>query len=544
MPGLKKMLQSYDHDLIQRIGSFWGVDAAGLDVSLAVDKICQAMQMPGALTDEFDRLPPNVRRAWEDAAANPKKMTWSQFIRKYGVVREFGPAKRDREQPELHPVSTAEFLWYRGLIGRAFMNLPPEPREFVFIPDDLMPPQPAAPEPLLSALRPALPSEFSVVTPATLRIMDHATDWLAAARVKRAFPGTAWQNWGINENFLRAFIDQACPKDANGYREPDAIKTFLSLPRVQVQTEWFHLWLESSEINDLRSMPGLIFEGNWQNDPLKPKAFLTGLLGCLTPGTWYSIPSLVGAIKQHNPDYQRPSGDYDSWYIRRAADQTYLRGIKHWEDVDGALIRHLLRGPLHWLGMIDLGKKSRGEEFTAFRLTRPFLDVLDAKSTKMAEDEKPLAQFGPDLRINLPTETSRLFRYQVGRFCEITDLSADATVYKPTPASLLLAADQGLMISQLTQFLEKSLSHPLPKSWTLLTARWAQHQLEVKVEKKVIVRTKTPEIMQALVNHPRLKKRIVEVLNPTSATIHADAVIEVEKALCEMGILLQNDLDV
>lgn len=544
MPGLKKMLQSYDHDLIQRIGSFWGVDAGGLDVSIAVEKICQAMQMPGALTEEFDRLPPNVRQAWEDAALHPKSMTWSQFTRKHGAIREFGPAKRDREQPEQHPVSTAEFLWYRGLIGRAFMNLPPEPREFVFVPEELVPTQPAGSDPLLAALRPALPVEFEVICPASLRILDHATDWLAAARVKRAFPENAWQSWGINADFLRAFINHSCPADLNGQRDAEAIKAFLSQPREQIQADWFRFWLESTELNDLSALPGLTFEGNWQNDPRKPRAYLVGLLRNLTPETWISLPSLVGAIRQHNPDYQRPSGDYDSWYIRRNSDQAFLRGIEHWEEVDGALIRYLLCGPLHWLGVVDLGKKKSGEAITAFRLSRTFPSIRDFKQSEPAKEEKSSARVGLDLRLILPTGTSRLFRYQVGRFCEITNLSVDATVYKPTPTSLLLAAEQGLKISQLTQFLEKSLAHPLPKSWGLLAARWEQHQLEVNVEKKVIVHTKTPEIMQSLLNHPKVKKFVIDVLNPTCATIQVDSVIEVEKALCEMGVLLQNDLDV
>jgi hypothetical protein len=544
MPTLKKMLQTYDQDLICRIGSFWGVDTANLDASSAIDEIYQIMVSPIALSEELNRLPQSVRDAWYYAAANAKKVTWAQFTRKFGAVREFGPAKRNREQPEVHPVSATETLWYRGLIGRAFMNLPPEPREFVFIPDEIMPNQPTSSEPILSGLRPAQPSEYVEVRLADLRILDHATDWLAATRVKRALPGDAWLRWMIDENFLLPLIRQTCPEGLDGHFDAEKIKSFLSDSRQEIQSEWFALWLESLEINDLRALPGLVFEGNWHNDPCKPRSFLIELLDALAPAMWYSLPSLVGAIKAHHPDFQRPSGDYDSWFIRRATEPTYMRGIQSWEAVDGALIQSLICGPLHWLGLVDLGSKSHNAEFAAFRIAARFREVVNHQPTSKTYEDKINAHVTSDLKLNVPTGTSRLFRYQVGRFCEIIKLSASETVYQPSPNSLLLAEDQGLKITQFVQYLEKNLAQPLPKNWAHLAARWEQNHLEASVERKVVIHTKTAETLQSLLNHPKANKIIVEVLNPTTASLQADAVEVIEKVLVEMGILLQNDLDV
>ena len=49
-----------------------------------------------------------------------------------------GAGKRDRERPHLKPASTAEALFYRGLLARAFFDTEKGPQEFAYIPDDLL----------------------------------------------------------------------------------------------------------------------------------------------------------------------------------------------------------------------------------------------------------------------------------------------------------------------------------------------------------------------------------------------------------------------
>ena len=82
---------------------------------------------------------------------------------------------------------------------------------------------------------------------------------------------------------------------------------------------------------------------------------------------WWSIPAFIRAIKEKFPDYQRPAGDYDSWFIKRKSDGQYLRGFAYWDQVDGALIKYFIQ-TLHWLGMADLASPEEGKEATAFRV--------------------------------------------------------------------------------------------------------------------------------------------------------------------------------
>ncbi|NIO71720.1 MAG: hypothetical protein GTN71_22490, partial [Anaerolineae bacterium] len=51
-------------------------------------------------------------------------------------------------------------------------------------------------------------------------------------------------------------------------------------------------------------------------------------------------------IKESDPDFQRPDGDYSSWYIRQADTGRYLSGFESWDQVEGALIAYLIAQPL------------------------------------------------------------------------------------------------------------------------------------------------------------------------------------------------------
>ena len=85
-----------------------------------------------------------------------------------------GAARRDRERPDLKPSCPGEMLWYRALIGKAFFNLPPEPQEYAYIPDDLLEfLQPLSSQGVQPMGRPASPAETAHLLPASDAILDH-----------------------------------------------------------------------------------------------------------------------------------------------------------------------------------------------------------------------------------------------------------------------------------------------------------------------------------------------------------------------------------
>ncbi len=138
-----------------------------------------------------------------------------------------------------------------------------------------------------------------------------------------------------------------------------SVRTWLEAPRDQQRRIVREAWQTSQSWNDLCRTPGLACEdtGNWHNDPVATRERLMPLFAQLEPGAWTTLDALVAAVKTTAPDFQRPDGDYDTWYIRERDSQTYLRGFDCWDAVEGALLRFLITGPLHWLGAVNSGSR-------------------------------------------------------------------------------------------------------------------------------------------------------------------------------------------
>lgn len=544
MPSIKKQLHAYDLDLLERIASFWGVEAGSLDAAAAVEALTRAMQNAALAAEVIDSLPQPAKDALEFLKLNSGKAPWPQFSRKFGEVREFGPARREREEPEKNPVSAAETLWYRGLIGKAFMDLPPEPHEFAYLPDELvgiMRAEEGRGEPF--TIDTVSDDVVRRVFKADGRLLDRMTDWLACKRMNRSLPSEAWRTWHVTESFLTGLAIESGLVDKKGMPLPEALAKFFQQPRGEALLGWVTLWMKSVRIDDLRAIPGLACEGDWRSDPARPRAFLVEKLRRLKPGAWYSLSALVEGVKTHQPDFQRPSGDYDSWFIRKAGGGEYLRGFEHWDEVDGALLRYLVRGPLHSLGLVDLGSSDE-QSVSFFRLSGLWSAFIDGEKPPVGDPKEVPLKVTPDLKFNIPVFSSRTLRYQVARFCELSAVTSIDTKYEITAGSLKLAGSAGLKPAQLVQLLEKQLKSPLPKSLTLLAENWEKHGPGAKVASHVLLRACTPEVMRMLQNNPQTAKVIVEILTPTTAIVSRSGVRTIQKVLVENGLLTEVNLEV
>ena len=132
------------------------------------------------------------------------------------------------------------------------------------------------------------------------------------------------------------------------------VKAFLEAPRKDALKILQDAWMESTSFNELKLMPGILCEGEWTNQPQETREFLLNLIDAIPEGKWWSLNAFIRDIKLKYADFQRPAGDYDSWFIKRASDGQYLRGFSYWDQVDGALIKYFITNILHDLGQVDL----------------------------------------------------------------------------------------------------------------------------------------------------------------------------------------------
>jgi hypothetical protein len=446
-----------------------------------------------------------------------------------------GAGRRDRQKPHLNPFSPAEALFYRAFFGRAFFDTSDGPREFAYIPDDLLGllhhrghgeldkdsvGSVVNPEPLG---RPATPAEHAHEIPASDRVLDDATTVLAALRLGITPPDTAIPTLVILGLLQAAgLIKKSIP-------QAEPVKIFLEAPRSQALKMLVHAWRVSETFNELRQIPRLAFEGEWMNPPLAARTSLLDFLAVVPKNKWWSLSAFISDTKMKHPDFQRPAGDYDSWFIKRASDGMYLRGFASWDEVDGALIDYLITGVLHRLGMADLASSKAGSAITAFRLS----------TFKEKNEEKGRIAVASNGKISVPRFAPRAVRYQLARFCEWDAPKEDEYRYHLTPASLKRAKEQGLKVELLLPLLAKH-STGIPPAFVKALKRWEVNGTEARMQNQVVLRVSRPEVLKEM-RKSKASRFLGEVLSPTAVIVKDGAQSKVLAALVELGLLAEDD---
>jgi hypothetical protein len=320
-----------------------------------------------------------------------------------------------------------------------------------------------------------------------------------------------------------------------GLPRPEPTRHFLELPRGKALGYLARAWQHSSTFNELRLLPGLDFEGEWQNDPIRARYAVLELLTSVPRNTWWSLPAFVAALKHKQPDFQRPAGDYDSWFIRDQLSGEYLRGFTHWDAVDGALVRFLICGPMHWLGIFDLAAPAEGTRPTAFRFFRWGDPLLSGAPPEDLEEEDDSFLISSDARLRAPRLVPRAARYLVARFCSWESASEEAYSYRLTAASLARAHEQGLRVGHLLSLLRRH-ALTVPPSLAKALDRWEEHGSEARLERALILRLRSPEMLQALRNS-RAARYLGDPLGPTTVIVKPGAGEKVIAALVEMGYM-------
>jgi XPB/Ssl2-like helicase family protein len=548
MPDLFHSLLKQDIGHLRIIAELWGLELDSADSDAAVEELSVSLLEPGLLAELIDSLSPEANSAINALVSSGGRIPWPMFTRKYGDIREAGAGKRDREKLYLQPESATEILFYRGLLARAFFDTKKGPQEFAYIPDDLLKlishalnptndasedteekddvdPEDSAAPPLGRA---ASPGERGQDIPANDSILDDATTLLAALRLGIELP----------ETNIPTKVVQALLQSANLIKEsipqPEPVKAFLESSRAEALALLQNSWIESETFNELRLMPGIVCEGEWKNQPQETREFLLNLLDAIPEGKWWSLNAFIRDIKQKYADFQRPAGDYDSWFIKRESDGQYLRGFSSWDQVDGALIKFFITNILHWLGQVDLCFVEGVAEPASFRVTNSEAHVTSKEDKKINISSQGL--------ISVPRLAPRVVRYQVSRFCEWDDPKDDIYRYRISTNSLTKAKEQGLKVEHLLALLSKYSDAGIPPTLIKALKRWEINGTEARVQTQVILKVSRPEILEEM-RKSRAAKFLGEVLSPTTVIVKSGASQKVMEALTELGLLAEVTAD-
>ena len=549
----------YDLALLQRIAALWGLELNSGSQREALDELAGLLLQPDAVGEVTAALPPEARAALEGLARDGRQPL-AQFTRRYGELRAMGPARRDRERPWANDPSVSETLWYRALAAHAFFDDGRGPNEFIFIPDDLRPliyvghgaeapsgppGQPAPAPPAVDALPDAAAAD-AVTVLAYLQVVNVRLEaGQLPARHREALARFLRQPAALDWLLVLLQSLGLCTLSPHGplKLEPDQVQPFLQAAPPERTRRLAAAWRAARDWNDLLQVPGLVFEGqSWRNDPLAAREALLALLAAVPAGEWWSLASFVAAVHDRQPDFQRPAGDYDSWYIRDAATQTYLRGFANWDRVDGALVRYLLEGPLHWLGLVELAGQPR-----AFRLTPTGAAFLDQAGWPEPEAAPLALTFNAEGLVRVPAAGSAHDRFQLARISDWLPPDGPDYLYRLTPAALARAAHKGITVARVLDFLQRAAggleAAQAQPAWSGLRGalqRWQTHGGEAVLRDAAVLKLASAELLEQLRGTPAMRDYLGEAVGPAAVLVRREHLAAVRKELAALGILVDD----
>ncbi len=568
MRTLRQCLIDLDLVRLRLVARLWGLEVAATRQLDIVDELTVALGDRQHQRDAWAALPPAEQEALKALLQANGMMPTGAFERQFGPIRPIGPGRLEREKPWRDPAGPAEGLWYRGWIYKGFREGQTESYEVVFVPQAL--------QAGLSALAEESPADEDApadqgvpgltpigppadVRPAGDLFLDDVTTVLAFVQNEKPAPASigAWPQRAylavspslrLKEVERTAFVSDLI--DHLGWTHVDGESKQLRLVAEPVLA-WLRAspaeqrrilvdaWRETTTWNELWRLTSIQPDdtGTWRNDPSLAREALLQHLATLEAGEWYLLADFIADVKAKNPDFQRPGGVYDTWYIRDAFTGLYLMGFESWDKVEGALLAHLLTRPAWWLGLVDLGASDEGGAPAALRLTPAGAEVVGL-APESAEPE-PAPEAGPavhpNLTISIPS-TLRFDRFQLARVADLVE-AGEPYVYRLTPGSLTRARSQGISVAKALDFLSDLNGGPLPTPVRSSTSRWASQGTEVRLQQTVLLRVANEELLQQIVTSPKTRRYVGQVVGPKAAAVAERDWPRLLAALAEMGLM-------
>jgi hypothetical protein len=553
MATLEQHLYRCDAPRLEAIARLRGIDLPDGDARQMASSLAAQLADPAEMELLWKDLSETEQAALENLLAYGGQMPWLSFSRRWGRIQAMGPARMERERPWEQPSSTAEWLWYRGLVYRDTVESDAGLEEIALVPAELRALMPIAPT---SGWVPESVSPPGSTLCAGELLLDDVCSLLAylqnhtvrldsrrelpsrvAAAVTARLRDPSADRLDL---ILHLVLLKGWLRDGQGGRvrpDPEPVIAWLQAPSREQRLSLAYAWRDDATWNDLWHVPTLEPDdtGSWRNDPLLARrAILNHLLSCPSD-EWVSLADFVSMVKEVEPDFQRPDGDYDTWYIRDAASGEYLGGFDSWDLVEGALIRYLMIGPLAWMGLVDLGLARQAGEPVAFRVNQIGECFLSGAEPASELEPSPPVTVRLDLLLLVPA-ARRYERFQISRVADWVR-SGDAYAYRLTPRSLQRAREQSISVERVNSFLEEVAGRPLPRSVETALVRWETEGVEVQLEPGVLLRVKDREMLERLASSPLSRNLIQERLGPRVALVSSSDWPRLARVLADEGII-------
>jgi len=559
-------LEKYPLVLLRAIAAAHGVEVERLGQSALSESLAAHLTRAETVAALVERLSDGTRAALSLVVATGGQLPSHRLQRDPlgGELRQMGAGALERYKPWEAPVSATEELYYLGILYQDFSAVGDYRGQVLFIPNEilaLLPPVEVPPVRFeiapLEGIPPGVREGTLNTVPDAFVVLSDLQRRTVHAVNGRFLPAEALHR--INERLSVAEPQEALNQERDSQRLAlllhllrvlDLIETtregtikpktararkWLELPRARRLLTLQRTWADDPTWNDLWRIPTLRPEATgWRNDPKHARTVLLRHLRELDPDEWYGIGDFVKVMKRVDPDFQRPDGDYKSWYIRHAQTGQLLLGWEHWEQVEGTLLRYYLAGPLFWLGVVDLGYLAPGERAPfAFKLTVWGARWLGKKVDLPPEPVRAPMVIAADGTIHVPEGADDWERLHLERLSEPTDQGT----YKLSKEQVVALLMEGSDIERVLRFLEHTTNGFLPETVQETLRKWAQGVGRITLESVTLLEVDDPKLLRDLQRQPHIAQLFVRVVGAKSVIIPTARQAEIVALLRKAGYL-------
>lgn len=567
MKSLKEALVDYDIAQLQALALNRGLDPPKSKGKDTISDLVDELLAPASIAIVADDLSDDERAALETLIAAGGFMQSNQFARRYGSIRTMGSSRLLREKPWLNPACVAESLWYRGVIFKGFHYTTNGPEEVVFIPDDLQAALPisATKQPVFQVSLSAIPAhaissegmaaredlfillaylQTTIVHLAEGDLLpeDHQQAIKAQFSLFEAEDATATteavDHWFDFMMHLAHRMDFLRKQGRRLKLNSQSVRVWLQKTATEQIAQIQNAWRNDPTWNDLWHIPGLYpRQTGWENSPMLGRSKILFYLSQLPPDEWVSFNAFVQAVKRAEPDFQRPSGNYQSWYIYDAAGEP-LMGFEHWDAVEGGLIKHLIGTVLFSMGVVDLGAVAAGISPVTFKITqagRAFFRPAEADAPQ--PDSKPaMLRIDPaDFSVRVPAAAGLYDRFQLARLAHLVKREKNRVVYQISRRSYKQALEQSITLEQVLAFLNRATQSQTPLALVESLRNWDRQTGAVKLEQLTVLRVNHESTLAELRNHPQIGPMLGQSIGPKAVVIPEKHLAAAKKYLQETG---------
>ncbi len=540
MPTIKNLLHSHDEDVRRSIIARWGFELPAELTVRDLQEFSETAVKEGVLLEIVQTLPADARVCLLDLLKKGGKMPWSQFSRVYGDIRVMGAGKRERLHPERKPVNASEVLWYSGLIGKAFFKTKPEPIEFAYVPDEIF-----------TLLKDSnvghvkwVGKELVLLKGCSIKraqdyILDDLCTLLAGLRMGFELDAILPMRGVFSRFELVQFLASMKLFQKKTGLAIEAVQEHLTKPRLAAYYDVLQNWQQSRIIQDVLFIPKLDFGKNPHIDFLAVRQRTLSIFKNIPVDTWWDLKEMIQDIKTTQPEFLRVAGDMKAWYVQNRDSGVSLSGFEHWDEVEGAFLVFFAEKILHGLGLCDLAVDRKSGKVLAFRWIEARKALLETPVLSQEEETGPFYSLAQGNLFMSPA-CSRSLRYQIARFCEWKGMRRGEYQYQVTPASLQLAAGQGLQVNQFTALLKKHQTQQTAPGLLNALQRFEKNGGFARIHASILLRIEDAAVMRKI-KQSEVDKYIVEELNETTLLIDKKGIEHFQAKLTELGYLCDVD---